>query len=174
MSIKAGILILGAIMLAPGVEPFGVRAATAMQGDGDDPAREDAAAVKACLDYVAAQDEAADAAATEAGDAADTASAGVTQATEDRGPEAYLRGKARSKARPYAHDCIGVVADACLALEENQSTEGMMGCFGREADVWDQMLNRAYKKSLTPQSYDNEPVRFKIESDQIRNKNRAL
>lgn len=173
MSIKTTVLFLGAILLAAAFQPFSAQAVTATQHSSDDTTREDTAAVEACLDYVAAQEDAASAADIEANDSAEKASTSVTEPADEREPKTYLQGKAKSKARLYSHDCIGVVADACLETDESQSTDGMMWCFSREAEVWDQLLNRAYKKSLTPGSYDTDADRFKLESDQVRKVQRA-
>jgi len=168
MSIKMTVLFLGAVLLAADFQPLGAPAVAAMQLNPDETTREDTATVEACLDYVAAQEDAAIAADDKTNDSADNATTPVTESADERESTAYLQDKTRSKARLYAHDCIGVVADTCLATVESQSTDGMMGCFSREAEVWDELLNRAYKKSLTPDSYDTDADRFKLESDQVR------
>ena len=46
-------------------------------------------------------------------------------------------------------DCIGVAADACMIeTPGGNSTVGMGGCLSREYDVWDRMLNAAYRDLL--------------------------
>ena len=49
------------------------------------------------------------------------------------------------KANKPPEECIGAVADACLAKGEDDSTSGMIACHGNEADVWDERLNRDYQ-----------------------------
>ncbi len=51
----------------------------------------------------------------------------------------------KEKANKPLQDCIGVVADACLAKGEDPSTYGMIACSGDESDVWDERLNRDYQ-----------------------------
>lgn len=41
-------------------------------------------------------------------------------------------------------ECIGTVANPCLQDEANQTTAGMVECYGRELAVWDGMLNDNY------------------------------
>ena len=46
-------------------------------------------------------------------------------------------------------DCIGVAADACMTdTPGGDSTVGMGGCLSREYEVWDRMLNAAYRDLL--------------------------
>jgi uncharacterized protein YecT (DUF1311 family) len=45
--------------------------------------------------------------------------------------------------------CIGVIADACLEKSEDPSTYGMVNCSTREYDVWEDRLNRTYKKLMS-------------------------
>jgi uncharacterized protein YecT (DUF1311 family) len=138
-----------------------------------DDATRDTAAVKACLSFVAAKDEAANSAETEDNGISDNASHEAAKPADDQESEAYLKGKVKSKARLDARDCIGVVADRCLALDENQTSDGMMRCFSRESEVWDKLLNEAYKESITPGVGDVDSAQFKIESDHIRKVQRA-
>lgn len=43
--------------------------------------------------------------------------------------------------------CIGVVADPCMETDEWMTTVGMTACASREADIWDELLNRHYQKA---------------------------
>ena len=45
--------------------------------------------------------------------------------------------------------CIGVIADACLEKGDDPSTHGMADCSRREHAVWDDRLNRLYRKLMT-------------------------
>jgi uncharacterized protein YecT (DUF1311 family) len=44
--------------------------------------------------------------------------------------------------------CIGVIADACLEKGDDPSTHGMADCSRREHAVWDERLNRVYRRLL--------------------------
>jgi len=55
---------------------------------------------------------------------------------------------ARANSRP-PESCIGIVADPCLDNAEDPSTYGMVRCSVRECEVWDERLNRTYKKLMT-------------------------
>ncbi len=68
-------------------------------------------------------------------------------AADDAGViEACLKSADADSGKP--HDCIGRVADACLAKPENQSTHAMVACFNNEADIWDALLNTEYQRLL--------------------------
>jgi uncharacterized protein YecT (DUF1311 family) len=168
-----GVNILAVALLALVLQPLGTQEGLAAQGNSDDTGKKDTAAVEACLAYVATRDQAASAGEPEASKDSGNVAAQAAKPSDDPGIEAYLQGKARSNARFYAHDCIGIVADACLALDENQSTDGMMWCFSREADVWDRLLNKTYKESLKPKAEDTDAARFKLVSDHVRKVQRA-
>ncbi|MCW2307223.1 lysozyme inhibitor LprI family protein [Rhodobium gokarnense] len=43
-----------------------------------------------------------------------------------------------------AADCIGVVANPCLDVPDNQTTYGMASCLQREERIWDSLLNDWY------------------------------
>jgi uncharacterized protein YecT (DUF1311 family) len=40
--------------------------------------------------------------------------------------------------------CIGQISSPCLDAPDAASTAAMVGCLGREAEAWDQVLNREY------------------------------
>lgn len=44
--------------------------------------------------------------------------------------------------------CIGLIANPCLEIAENQTTVGMVQCEAREAAVWDRLLNIEYQRLL--------------------------
>jgi uncharacterized protein YecT (DUF1311 family) len=44
--------------------------------------------------------------------------------------------------------CIGAVADTCLEKGDDLSTHGMADCSRREHAVWDERLNRIYRKLM--------------------------
>ena len=68
-------------------------------------------------------------------------------AADDAGViEACLKSADADGGKP--HDCIGRVADACLAKPENQSTHAMVACFNKETDIWDALLNTEYQRLL--------------------------
>jgi uncharacterized protein YecT (DUF1311 family) len=64
---------------------------------------------------------------------------------EDRTTIAKCLDKAK-KGKAEGEICIGVVEQPCLDKPEGQSTIGMKDCSNREALVWDERLNEAYKK----------------------------
>lgn len=112
-------------------------------------AAKDTATVKACVDFVDAKRSEADTARQqkEAKDeAAATASPDIAKGVQKTGPEAYLEAAAKNKPRFDYENCIGIVADACLETDDAQTTIGMMGCFGRESEVWDARLNASYRE----------------------------
>lgn len=45
-----------------------------------------------------------------------------------------------------ADRCIGTVADPCLKRPGAQSTADMVQCIGREAAVWDDILNETFRR----------------------------
>src|SRR5262245_31510304 len=45
--------------------------------------------------------------------------------------------------------CIGFIADACLEKGDDPSTHGMADCSRREHAVWDERLNRTYRKFMS-------------------------
>jgi uncharacterized protein YecT (DUF1311 family) len=99
----------------------------------------DAAQVKACLDVVEAKMDAEYARQQTDAPAAENAAPSFS-------PEAYLDKAARQKPKLAYEQCIGIVAEACLDTENGQGTLGMMGCYGRESDVWDSRLNASYRE----------------------------
>ncbi len=93
------------------------------------PAKADVAAVEACLSLVRSNEK----------------KAGVTP-DETPGPAGRLAAQARS-APLDSTSCIGVLATACVA-KEGESDGARSQCSSREAAVWDQRLNAAYRKAL--------------------------
>jgi uncharacterized protein YecT (DUF1311 family) len=45
-----------------------------------------------------------------------------------------------------AERCIGMIADPCLKRPGALSTAGMVACAGREAAVWDDILNETFRR----------------------------
>ncbi len=52
------------------------------------------------------------------------------------------------KTKALPESCIGAVQKPCLDTPDGQSTLGMRECSNREAAVWDERLNKAYKALL--------------------------
>jgi uncharacterized protein YecT (DUF1311 family) len=110
-------------------------------------ATKDAATVKTCLDVVDARIEEENALRqTETENAAAANVAPDVTTDKKTGPEAYLEASAQIRPRFASENCIGIVADACLATDDGQTTLGMMECFGREQSVWDARLNSSYRE----------------------------
>jgi uncharacterized protein YecT (DUF1311 family) len=95
--------------------------------------REDVAAVKACLDFAAGK-------AKNAGPAKD-------ELDEKPGPEGRLAAAAE-KAGHASESCIGVLAAACVQKAGNASNGALIECYSKEAAVWDDRLNSAYRAAL--------------------------
>jgi uncharacterized protein YecT (DUF1311 family) len=96
---------------------------------------EDIAAVEACLKTAETRRE-------------DAAKATPPETTKP-GPEAHLD-DAAALARYAPESCIGIVSTPCMQTDEGMSTLGMMTCLGRELEVWDARLNKAYKDAIKP------------------------
>ena len=45
--------------------------------------------------------------------------------------------------------CVGMPAESCMAIPENQTTLGMSACINAEADAWDQILNALWPEVKT-------------------------
>ncbi len=67
---------------------------------------------------------------------------------DDRAALAQCLSNAK-KTKAGADTCIGVVQGPCLDAPGGQSTYGMKDCANREAIVWDEELNKAYKAVLS-------------------------
>jgi uncharacterized protein YecT (DUF1311 family) len=52
--------------------------------------------------------------------------------------------------------CQGLISRPCLNSEDGMTTVGMMGCMGRELEVWDELLNQAYADEMNRWSEDGE------------------
>ncbi len=104
-------------------------AVSAAARGADKPPKEDVAAVDACLARV--QDN--------------VKKAGVTK-DEEPGPAGRLAAAAEG-ARLDAASCISVLATACTR-KEGMSDSAQSGCSQREAAVWDQRLNAAYRAAI--------------------------
>ena len=52
--------------------------------------------------------------------------------------------------------CKGLISRPCLATAQGMTTVGMIGCMGRELEVWDEMLNAAYAAEMNRWSEDGE------------------
>jgi uncharacterized protein YecT (DUF1311 family) len=74
-----------------------------------------------------------------------TPSAGQSSAADRAAVETCLTEKAKTQEQ---EGCIGVIADACLEKGDDPSTHGMADCSRREHAVWDERLNRSYRKFM--------------------------
>ncbi len=92
----------------------------------------DVAAVDACLALVAERAKAAPA---------------KDELDEKPGPGGRLAAAAE-KAGHEAASCIGVAAAACVQKEGATTNAALIQCYGREAEAWDALLNRAYRAAL--------------------------
>jgi uncharacterized protein YecT (DUF1311 family) len=101
--------------------------------------KEDASAVKACLDIEANKAKAA-------GSAKD-------ELDEKAGPERRLAA-ATEKAGHAKESCIGALAVACVQKAGNTSNATLNECYSNEAAVWDQRLNAAYRAALVKMEKD--------------------
>jgi uncharacterized protein YecT (DUF1311 family) len=133
-----------------------------------DAATKDAAAVKTCLDFVEAktEEETARKQKEAENEAPVNIAPNVTKGEQKTGPEAYLEAAAQSKPHFAYENCIGIVSDACMETEDAQTTYGMMGCFGRESEVWDARLNTSYREQTETNSKKPED---KTEAKHLRN-----
>lgn len=102
---------------------------------GEPPAKQDVAAVEACLARVKDNQK----------------KAGATK-DETPGPAGRLAAAALT-APLESTSCIGVVAVAC-EQKEGSSNGARSQCSQREAAVWDQRLNAAYRKALDAMEKD--------------------
>ncbi len=111
-------------------------ACPAMAQDEEDYGAQNVAAVKSCLAIAAAKEKAAEADAPEA--------------KTETSPETYFASSAAARAieAGYAQEnCIGMVAYPCAGADGY----GLMAehaCIGAELDVWDSLLNAAYRERL--------------------------
>ena len=104
-------------------------------GDEDADRAKGVSAVKACLAIAQSKEEAA----------ADAPEAKIETETE-----AFFAAAAAEAAHAsgYAREnCIGIVAHPC-AEAEGYSLMGEHACIGAEAEIWDALLNEAYRKPL--------------------------
>jgi uncharacterized protein YecT (DUF1311 family) len=101
---------------------------------------EDRTAVTSCLDLVAqAAKRQADAA-----NKAEAESDGGSKA-DKIDPADWLR-HAGERAAIDEASCIGVVSTPCQQTTEGRTDAGSVACIDREAAVWDERLNKSYKK----------------------------
>jgi uncharacterized protein YecT (DUF1311 family) len=97
------------------------------------------AAVKSCLVIAAAKQEAAMAAEEETEDG-----------KADPSPERYFAAQAAARAREAGNaleNCIGIVSGPCAA-EANYSLMAEHSCAGLEREIWEKLLNAAYREKL--------------------------
>ena len=128
-----------------------------------DMAAGDAAVVKACLDVVEARRVAA-----EAAEATNAVSPDETKMEKKTGPEGHLEAAAL-RAGYAPESCIGVLSGPCMETEEGASTYGMMDCYGRESEVWDDRLNASYRERMAPQTGPgSNAANDKMEAKQLR------
>ena len=116
-------------------------------------ATQDAATIKACLDFVDAKTGEVNARRQKEAEneTPGTVAPDVKKGEQKTGPEAYLEAVAQSKPKFASENCIGIVADECLSTDPG-GTLGMMLCFGREYDVWDARLNASYREQTDTSS----------------------
>jgi uncharacterized protein YecT (DUF1311 family) len=100
----------------------------------------DRAAVAECLSLVAAAERHR----TEAANAAQQQDNGDPK--EEKIDPAAWHKQAGERAAADETSCIGVVSDPCQETREGKSNMGMTDCMRRELAVWNERLNKAYKK----------------------------
>ena len=105
------------------------------------------ATIKACLALVDAKVE-KETVARQKNDSAETVKPDVATGEQKTTPEAYLEPAAKNKPRYASENCIGIVADECLA-DGDEGTLGMMQCYGRESEAWDARLNTSYREQTS-------------------------
>jgi uncharacterized protein YecT (DUF1311 family) len=116
-----------------------IAACPAMAQDDENSSAQNIAAVRACLAVAGAKEEAALA-----------AQADAPEAKIEKSPEAYFAASAAASALEagYAREnCIGIVAYPC-AEAEGYSLMGEHACIGAELEVWNALLNAAYRENL--------------------------
>ena len=106
------------------------------------------ATIKACLDFVDAKVEEENVA-RQKNDSAEPVVPDATQGEQKITPEAYLEAAAKNKPYYASENCIGIVADECLATDAGAGTLGMMQCYGRESEAWDARLNASYREQTS-------------------------
>ena len=72
-------------------------------------------------------------------------SAGQSTGADRAAVETCLAEKAKSGEQ---EKCIGILADACLEKGDDPSTHGMADCSRAEYAVWDERLNRVYRRLM--------------------------
>ena len=107
----------------------------------DEPPAADLAAVKACTDLAARNQNS-------------RPPHSQDEFNEKAGPRGRLAGAAKLSA--FAREsCIGVLATACLQKEGEMAGDGQYAnCYTREAVVWDKRLNEAYRAAQTKMEKD--------------------
>jgi uncharacterized protein YecT (DUF1311 family) len=111
----------------------------AMAQDEENYSAHNIAAIKSCLAIAAAKEETALA-----------AQADAPEVKIESSPEAYFAASAAARALEagYAQEnCIGLVAYPC-AEAEGYSLMAEHACIGAELEVWDFLLNAAYREQL--------------------------
>jgi uncharacterized protein YecT (DUF1311 family) len=101
--------------------------------------KEDAAAVRACIEAAAEK--------------AKKATPAKDELDETPGPEGRLSAAAEN-AGHASESCIGVLAVACVHRAGNMSNGALIECYSKEAAVWDQRLNAAYRAALSKMEKD--------------------
>lgn len=129
--------VAAALVVLTAATPIAAREAAAAEGEVR---AEDRAAVAACLELVAQ-------AAKRRTDALNK-----TQADDDGEPKAekidpaeWLR-HAGERAAVDETSCIGVISTPCQQTDEGRSNLGSADCIRRETAVWDERLNKSYKR----------------------------
>lgn len=130
-------IVAAALVVFAAIGPAAAREAAAA---GTKVRVEDRTAVAACLDLVA---QAAKRQAQAANKAAAENDGGAKAEKID--PADWLR-HAGERAVIDEASCIGVVSTPCQQTYEGSTDAGSVACIEREAAVWDERLNKSYKK----------------------------
>lgn len=108
------------------------------------------ATIKVCLDFVDAKVEEENVARQKnaENDTAETVAPDATKGEQKTTPEAFLETAAKNKPHYSSENCIGIVAEDCMADEGGYGTLGMAECYGRESEAWDVRLSQLPRTDL--------------------------
>ena len=109
------------------------------------------ATIKVCLDFVDAKVEEENVARQKnaENDTAETVAPDATKGEQKTTPEAFLETAAKNKPHYSSENCIGIVAEDCMADEGGYGTLGMAECYGRESEAWDVRLNASFREQTS-------------------------
>ncbi len=131
------LIVAAALVVLTAVAPAAARGATAAEAEVR---AEDRVAVASCLNLVAQASKRH----AEAVNKAQAEDNGEPKA-EKIDPAEWLR-HAGERAAIDETSCIGVVGTPCQETYEGRSNVGSAGCIRRELAVWDERLNKSYKR----------------------------